>query len=350
MDENDNKIYSILNKFKTKKKAYEYFNITPNSVGIRKLNEIAKSVNFDFDIYHERRKSEKKHCKLCNKELKKHQKKFCSTTCSAKYNNKNRTLSNETKNKISESLKKRKKIIIKKCKICGQEKCNNIEICKHTIKWFNNLVCFGFDLKKIGSLDICKEYYRVKELLLKEYFDNKLSPSDIAIKYNYNKTSENILHLLKSFKIKTRNLSESEINALLNNKLNGKIKNKKTKYQFKHGWHTTWNGKNIYYRSSYELKFAKKLDSKKIDYECEYFRIKYWDSLKLMYRVAIPDFYVKKDNILYEIKSKITFNKQNVIDKFNEYKKLGFTPILIYENTWITYDDIYKINENDFIL
>lgn len=51
---------------------------------------------------------EKEHyyCKQCGKELLKHQK-FCSSSCAATYNNTHRKLSEETKDKISNSLRKR---------------------------------------------------------------------------------------------------------------------------------------------------------------------------------------------------------------------------------------------------
>lgn len=45
-----------------------------------------------------------KECLNCGSEIEKH-KKFCNSSCSAKYNNKNRKLSQETKSKISSSLK-----------------------------------------------------------------------------------------------------------------------------------------------------------------------------------------------------------------------------------------------------
>lgn len=336
-----NEVYEKFNSFKTKGEAYKFFKITPNKYGIIKLKEIAKSVNFDLNTYSERRK---RHCIICNKVLNKNQRKFCSHSCSAKYGNSHRIISNITKEKISKSLKKTK---VKKCKICGQEHCTNREVCNHTILWFNNLTCFGFNYDKIGTIDVYLEYYRIKELLLKEYYDNNLSPNDIAIKYSYNKKSENILHVLKSFNIKTRNLSESESNARLQGKCNALI-TKVNKYQFKHGWHTTWNNKKIYYRSSYELNFAKKLDRQSINYECEFFRIKYWDSQKNKYRVAVPDFYIPLENKVYEIKSKVTFDKINMIDKFNEYNKIGLIPILILENIEYNHNSIHEIIENRY--
>jgi hypothetical protein len=341
----NSKMFDILNSFNSRTEAYVYFGFSDNSAGILKLKNIAKSVGFDLNTYNRRRVECTNKCKFCNTSLNKRQLNFCSHSCSAKFNNQIRIVSEATKNKIKNtlSIKSQKNNKPKLCKICGQEKCVNIEICKHSKKWFNNLIEFGFDLDSVGTLKIFEEYYRIRELLLKEYFDNNLSPKDIAIKYNYNKNSENILHILKSFGIKTRNLSESEINACLIGKLNNNVLSSETKYQYKHGWHETWNGKKIYYRSSYELNFAINLDNNKIDYEVEYFRIKYWDSSNKKYRVAIPDFYIPHENKIIEIKSKFTLNKNNIIDKFNEYIKLGFSVLLILENKEYSYDDLINL-------
>lgn len=342
------KLYNLLNNFKTKGEAYKYFNITPNSKGILRLKELSNSVNFDLNVYQQRKKPPIKYCILCGNILNK-QKNFCSHSCSASYNNKMRIITEETKIKISKSLKDKYPKKIKLCKICGLEKCLNIDICKHTKKWFNNLIPFGFNINLIGKKQIYKEYYRIKEIILKEYYDNNLSPKDISLKYNYTYNSENLLHVLKGFGIKTRNLSQSTNNAILQGKNTVFIKSN-SKYQFKHGWFNTWNGKRIYYRSSYELKYIKKLDKNKIDYEVEFLRLKYWNSLNCKYRISIPDIYIKKDNLIIEIKSKFTFNKQNIIDKFNEYLKLGFNIKLILEHKEYGYNDILNIEQNDYII
>lgn len=341
------KTYDILNSFKSKTEAYNYFKITPNNYGIKKLNIIADSVGFDISLYQGRRKKKLGNCSHCGKQLLNYQKKFCTHSCSASFNV-GRIVSDETKEKIRKTLTKEKKK--KLCSKCGQEKCINLEVCKHTIKWFKRLIVFGFDIETIGTINIYLEYYRIKELLQKEHLDNNLSPYDILIKYNYNKTSENILHLLKIFNIKTRNLSESVTNAWLQGKNNNYIKGDVTNYQFKHGWHKTWNNKNIYYRSSYELNYAKILDDNKIDYEVEFFRIKYWDTIKCKYRVSIPDFFIKEENKIIEVKSRVTFNKQNMIDKFNEYIKLGFLVYLILDDKEYTYNEVINLTENIFLL
>jgi len=343
------KLYNLLDSFKTKGEAYKYFNITPNSKGILKLKELSNSVNFDLDIYAKRRNPPIKKCLICDNVLHK-QKKFCSHSCSASFNNKNRIISENTRKKISKSLKNKYPKKIKLCKICGLENCLNIDVCKHTKQWFNNLVPFGFNIDVLGTKEVYKEYYKIKEIITKEYYDNNLSPKDISLKYNYTYNSENLLHILKRIGIKTRNLSESISNVILQGKSNVTIKRKNSKYQFKHGWFNTWNNKKVYYRSLQELKYIEKLDKNKIDYEVEFLRLKYWDNLNCKYRIAIPDIYIKKENLLIEIKSKFTFNKQNMIDKFREYLKLGFSVKLILDNIEYTYSDILNLEQSNFII
>lgn len=66
---------------------------------------------------------EKRYCLECGKELKTGQKKFCSSSCSAKFNNRGRKHSEETKNKISRTLAKREYLERDNsvCPICGKE-------------------------------------------------------------------------------------------------------------------------------------------------------------------------------------------------------------------------------------
>ena len=58
-------------------------------------------------------------CLFCGKTTKNH--KFCSRSCSAKYNNSHRTLSAETKEKISSTFKnKPKQKLYRTCVVCGR--------------------------------------------------------------------------------------------------------------------------------------------------------------------------------------------------------------------------------------
>lgn len=64
--------------------------------------------NYSLDIVSTMKNNKKNYCLNCGKEIESG-KKFCDSSCAAKYNNKRRKHSEETKKKISDSLKKPKK-------------------------------------------------------------------------------------------------------------------------------------------------------------------------------------------------------------------------------------------------
>ena len=171
------------------------------------------------------------------------------------------------------------------------------------------------------------EYFKAKELLYQEYVINKLSPHDIYLKYNceaYINNSETLLHFFRDIGFPIRSHSE----AVSDSWLFGKYKCV-SGIQYHQEWHTTWNNKNVYLHSSYEVIYAKELDSKKIDYEVGTIRIQYWDSQKQKYRCAIPDFYLPETNDIVEIKSTWTLDVQNMKDKKKEYLNKGYNFKLI---------------------
>ena len=59
-------------------------------------------------------------------------------------------------------------------------------------------------------------------------------------------------------------------------------------------------------------------------------------------RIAIPDFYLPETNEIVEVKTAYTINVQNMKDKFEEYKRQGYTPILWYENHL---EDLYSLEQ-----
>ena len=138
--------------------------------------------------------------------------------------------------------------------------------------------------------------------------------------FNYKSGSANFIKLLKSLNIKIKNIK----NAISEAYLEGRIVLQKSYNSYKQGWHTTWDNKEVYLRSSYEFDYAKKLDEDKIPYEVESLRIKYWDSQRQEFRCAIPDFYLPATNEIVEIKSRWTLDEQLMKDKIKEYKKLGY--------------------------
>lgn len=299
-------------------------------------------------------------CKTCGKEFTEKYSKwcsgdFCSRSCSNKYSRKHIDIKKQKivkcikckkeisvsivasdkqcmcydckkyKTYISENGKKCTKIIKQKCNVCGEYKCQRKDICKK-FKLFSSLIkWFGLDKSKIGTIYFYEEFEKSVNLMKEEYFDNKLSLKEIGKKYNCN--FQTLSEMFKSLNIKLRTLSESVNNAILQGKPRGNCVN-----QYKCGWHTTWNNKTVFYRSSYELDYAKELDKKKINYEVEKLRILYWDSRKQIQRIAIPDFYLPETNELVEIKSTWTYDEINMKDKFKAYKEHGYTTKLILEH------------------
>ena len=370
-EEKKKEFFDILDGFKCKREAYEYLGICGNNYGITYLKELADKVSFDLSTYAKRRAAKPKKCLECGKEFKtgNSKQKFCSRSCRASYNNRLRPPYSESyRKKISDSLHKyyetrphkdndyrivlgeKIRINPKICPICGKTDCERKGICIHTKKFFENLVYFGFDINCIGTDKVFEEYEIVKKTLEKEYFDNRLSPSDLKEKYHYPKTFENITQLLKAMGVRTRNLSTSQTNAMLVGKSSLPTSEHDVKLGFKQGWHTTWDGKKIFYRSGAELKYAELLDENQIPYVVEGLRIEYYDSAKECNRVAIPDFLLTKTNEIVEIKSRITFCKQNMVDKFQKYKELGYKPKLLYEGIMYNEEEMKNIKEFDFLI
>lgn len=254
---------------------------------------------------------------------------FCSHSCSASFTNTKRNIANRHKTKTSNA--KEEKYVQRQCKICGQNKCEFPEICKS--KFFHittNLEKIGFDVNSIGSKDVYQEYYRIQKQIFDLYHIEQLSMLDIQKIYEIK--SERTLELLFKFlNIETRSFSDAQVLVILNGK--SEIPNN---YNFKCGWHISWENKQFFYRSSYELDYMKELDRKNISYESEIFRIPYFNKFKNNWNIAIPDIYLPDTKTIVEIKSEYTYNKQEMIDKSDEYKRLGFNFKLILDH--IEYD------------
>ena len=207
------------------------------------------------------------------------------------------------------------KTLSKNKKTCESEFCN-----KHGIQQFASLIkYFGFDKAKLGTKDVEIEFNRIRNLLYDLYWNKHLSSTEICKIYNYPSISNLIAKVFTYLEIPHKTLSECTKENLFFNRLNIPISN-----QYKQQWHTTWNNKKVYLRSSYELAYAIELDKLQIDYEVENLRITYWDSLQKDYRIAIPDFYLKDENMIVEIKSSYTLDIQNMRDKKQAYLNLGY--------------------------
>lgn len=291
-------------------------------------------------------------CPNCGKSLtyeqyKRHVK-FCSQSCAASWTNKHRD--KQVNNKIKESLKlyyqnnivykdnkkynhvENTKDNIKKfkkkkcCTVCGAIKgeCKHPEICKkHQV--FKSLVKFGFDINKYGSEGIYEEFFKIRDLLVNIYESRKISDKELRENWNYTSGLANFHKLLHSCDIKTYSNSKANKLAIKLGRLTVP-----SCYTYKSGWYKTWDNKDVYLRSSYELDYAKELDEKRIKYEVESLRINYIFNNEE--HTAIPDFYIPDTNTIVEIKSTFTLDIQEMKEKFKAYKELGYNTKLILDH------------------
>jgi hypothetical protein len=210
-------------------------------------------------------------------------------------------------------------------------------VCKKCKPFTQNISLF----MKLGvfrdGINLDKLNLEALNLLYEEYFINK--KSKIVLMKEYGLMSNTIYNFFNKNGIELRTLSDAAKVALTENRMPiNEIRN-----HYVSGKHITWDGKEVYYRSSYELDYCKVLDEENVVYNMESLRIKYYDSQKKEYRVAIPDFYLPKSNTIIEIKSDYTFDKQNMIDKVKSYKNKGYNFKLILEKE----DKTNEINEKE---
>lgn len=263
---------------------------------------------------------------------------FCSKTCSKKFSsNINKKIKNENIKKSLIGFKYNKNIngdTIKtpskkhnKCISCEEyfernSKNRNKKYCSDCIKLYGYRQLF----KKLNISDNNLKIANDKSLkiLKTEYFDNELSLLELREKYNIQLNS--IHFYFKKNGINLRGIGDSLSLSYKNGKSNSKPYG-----PYKQGYHTTWDNKKVYLRSSYEFNYAKQLDDYKIKYDVEKIRIRYYDSIEQKYRTSIPDFYLSDLNMIVEIKSNYTINIQNMKDKIKSYKKLGYNTKVILE-------------------
>lgn len=228
-----------------------------------------------------------------------------------------------------------------KCVICGKYNCTD-EFCKkHNLQQLKSLVKhFNFDSSTIGTEKVKEEFYKLRNYLYDLYWNKKLSSIEICKITGYYNPTNLTGKIFRYLEIPRRTFSETTMLAISEGRLDLSNINVSTQYHTE--YHKTWNGKTYFLRSSYETDFANELDKQHIDYEVENLRIEYLNSKDNKIHTAIPDFYVSSTNTIYEIKSNYTLDIQNMKDKFDAYKKLGYNCELVLDHNYI---DLYKINQ-----
>ena len=292
-----------------------------------------------------------KHCPECSKEFEHEDNRvvFCSHTCAAKYRNKGKEAKTTSficevchqtieiplskwhgqskckdcrDEKYDEALQERRALKRSKrtCKHCGQTPCVSNEICSHFQLFPKMVKFFGMDASAIGTLQIKEAFEKCKEVLQAE-IDEGYSTVELDEMHHHGNPG-NLHHFLKALGVQVKNLSEGISNAYVTGRAS-----LPTSFQshYKTGWHTDWQGRKHFFRSSYELDYYLKLDMEKIDYETERLRISYFDTQKNKNRIAIPDVLLVASNEIVEIKSLWTYDEQNMKDKFKAYRELGYT-------------------------
>lgn len=251
--------------------------------------------------------------------------KFCSSSCSAKYNNVRRQRhpwTEEQKRKI------RGKQVDQVCRYCNTLTGKKVlsgralgvcDVCRPFAgrkKFFEKL---GLEKGNLQERNV-----RLVQILYTQYFEQKKSIPQIAKELNYRNRSVERIFEEQGWSRRTRSDSQKETY------LQGRPVSSSESYRFKQGYHTSWEGFQFWYRSSYELEFAKKLDEQQIPYriEAKEARTEYVDRSGKKH-VAVPDFYLPETKEIVEVKSSYTLGDLSTMKlKFEAYRQKGFIPKL----------------------
>ena len=172
-----------------------------------------------------------------------------------------------------------------------------------------NLQKSGFDFSNYNWEE---EFFKVRNLLYKVYYEDKKSILMIKDLFNL-KSTRTVTDLLKLFGFsKIRNLSEGVRLAFKEGRNTPVVKSSKI---FNQGWVETLYGK-FYYRSSYELSLINFLTERGIEFICNKIYFSYLSSIDNLEHTAFPDFYLPKYNLYIETKNDCNFKEQDLSDRY----------------------------------
>lgn len=214
------------------------------------------------------------------------------------------------------------------CQICGKTNCKDIFCRSHGKQQFKSLIkYFGFKKELLGTENCESEWWRVRNMLISDYWINDLTSSDIAKKYNYPSSCNIVGKIFNYLEIPRRNNSE----ATRLNYVSGKIEPRITT-RFSSQWFDNWDGSKVFLRSSYELEVAEYLNMHKIKYKVEYPRFEYYNPSDNKIHAGLPDFYLPDKNLIIEVKSAYTIDVEIMKRRKQAIENLGYQFMLIYEH------------------
>jgi len=111
-------------------------------------------------------------------------------------------------------------------------------------------------------------------MLYEMYWNQHMSSTEICNVFHYPSIANLTAKVFKYLEIPSKNCSQS----VSENILMGRTEIITTGFNYKDDYHTTWDNKQVYLRSSYETDFANILDEQQIPYEVEALRIRYFDT------------------------------------------------------------------------
>lgn len=250
-------------------------------------------------------------CLNCGKEIPEGRK-FCSSSCSAKYNNVRRQRHPWTEEQRKKVRKPGNETY--RCKHCGTV-LERGQVCPECSGYNKPTVYRQLHLTE-GPLKF--RFEKAKKLIQDWYFQDKMSIPEIREKTGLHFGT--IRFFLTVDGEETRGKKEGQRNAIEQ----GRWEHHSENPHFKSGTHTSWEGKKFHFRSSWEEEYMKQLDSQKVSYLYEPFSIRYFDTRRNEERIAIPDFFFPETNTVLELKSNWTYDEQNMKDRFKSYREKGY--------------------------
>ena len=254
-------------------------------------------------------------CLQCGKEIPEGRK-FCNHHCSASYNNVRRQRKPWTEEQHRRVRKQRV------CKYCGKPGKKVCDECRPFVGLAKVLTKLGW----VVGTSLAKGRVDAEQLLQRLYFEDEESLLSISKRFGISK--DTVKNYITSSGQQLRTLSEGARLSLEKGRAE-----LVSSPRYKTGVHVSWEGNRYTFRSSWEERYMKELDEKRIPYLYEPFKIKYFDTQRGEERLAIPDFFLPETNTIVELKSRYTYDEQNMKDKVLSYKSRGYRVILLLD--WV---------------